>query len=131
MIMFNFPRRQVGATLGVLLCCSASGATTTGYAALVKRVAPSVVTVLVEEQRISAGQRAANRAIGVNDNEAMAAMLRRLLNGPGDTQEPSGPATARASSSLGSGFIIRADGIIITNRHVIEGARSVKVRLYD
>jgi serine protease Do len=131
MIMFKLLRRPVGAALGVMLCCSASGATTTGYGALVRRVAPSVVTVLVEEQRISAGQRAANRAIGVNDNEAMAAMLRRLLSGPADMQGPGGPTIDGASSSLGSGFIIRADGIIITNRHVIEGAQSVKVRLYD
>jgi serine protease Do len=32
---------------------------------------------------------------------------------------------------LGSGFVIRADGLIVTNRHVIAGARTVRVRLSD
>jgi len=35
------------------------------------------------------------------------------------------------SASSGSGFIITADGYIVTNNHVISGASSVKVTLYD
>ena len=35
------------------------------------------------------------------------------------------------SASSGSGFIITADGYIVTNHHVIDGASSVKVTLYD
>jgi len=37
----------------------------------------------------------------------------------------------RVENSLGSGVIVRADGIIVTNNHVIEGARSLKVVLAD
>src|SRR6218665_3859994 len=33
--------------------------------------------------------------------------------------------------SLGSGFIIGADGIIVTNNHVIEGAEEIEVYLTD
>jgi serine protease Do len=33
--------------------------------------------------------------------------------------------------SAGSGFIIAADGVIVTNAHVVEGANSVQVRLFD
>ena len=40
----------------------------------------------------------------------------------------SGP---RVENSLGSGVIVRADGIIVTNNHVIEGAQSLKVVLSD
>lgn len=35
------------------------------------------------------------------------------------------------SASSGSGFIITTDGYIVTNHHVIDGASSVKVTLYD
>ncbi|MBQ9458841.1 MAG: trypsin-like peptidase domain-containing protein [Oscillospiraceae bacterium] len=35
------------------------------------------------------------------------------------------------SASAGSGFIITADGYIVTNYHVIESANNVKVTLYD
>lgn len=37
----------------------------------------------------------------------------------------------RRSQSVGSGFIISADGYILTNHHVIDGAESVIVRLSD
>jgi Do/DeqQ family serine protease len=40
----------------------------------------------------------------------------------------SGP---RVENSLGSGVIVRADGVIVTNNHVIEGAQSLKVVLSD
>jgi serine protease Do len=33
--------------------------------------------------------------------------------------------------STGSGFIIEPDGVIVTNAHVVEGANSVQVRLFD
>jgi Do/DeqQ family serine protease len=37
----------------------------------------------------------------------------------------------RVEQSLGSGVIVRADGIIVTNNHVIDGARALKVVLAD
>ncbi|MGH7795509.1 MAG: trypsin-like peptidase domain-containing protein [Candidatus Binatia bacterium] len=41
---------------------------------------------------------------------------------------PDGPSTER---SQGSGFIIAANGVILTNAHVIEGAQKITVRLVD
>ena len=64
---------RVGGALPAFLCLvllvalahppgsAADGAVQSGYAALVRRVAPSVVTVMVEEKRVSAGQLAAER----------------------------------------------------------------------
>ena len=107
--------------------CVASGAAPSGYADLVRQVAPSVVTVLVEETRVSAGRRAAERASGRNDYDAVGSIIRRLLAGPS-----AAPGRGEgASSALGSGFIIRADGLIVTNRHVVAGARAVRVRFSD
>jgi serine protease Do len=117
------------AALVVLLVRSTSSAAEPGYADLVRRVAPSVVTVLVEQQDQDAGQRAADRALATADYEpdaAIGAVMRRLLSGPS-----SNPDTGDGASVLGSGFIVSAEGLVVTNRHVIAGARTVRVRLAD
>jgi serine protease Do len=110
---------------------TAGAAAPSGYAALVRRIAPSVVTVLVVEEHISAAERAAQRAerraAADTDPNAMDAIIRRLLSTPGgDAGRDEGPSRA-----LGSGFVVREDGMIVTNRHVIVGARTVRVRLSD
>jgi serine protease Do len=120
--------RQFTASLIALvipLAALAGSGGTEGYAALVRRVAPSVVTVLVEEKRVSAGQRAAELASAENAND-VAAVIRRLLTG-----SSGGPEEQRPTGALGSGFIIRSDGLIVTNRHVVNGALKVRVRLSD
>ena len=42
-----------------------------------------------------------------------------------------GAPSNRVEGSLGSGVIVRSDGIIITNNHVIEGGREITVALSD
>ncbi len=42
-----------------------------------------------------------------------------------------GAPQSRIQGSLGSGVIVRADGIIITNNHVIEGGQEITVALAD
>jgi serine protease Do len=61
------------------------------------------------------------------DPNAVSAIIRRLLSAPGTE---AGHDDAQ-SGALGSGFVIRDDGLIVTNRHVILGARTVRVRLAD
>jgi len=41
------------------------------------------------------------------------------------------PQRPRRAQSLGSGFLVSADGIVVTNNHVIADADEIKVRLYD
>ena len=123
----RFERATIAlAALGGLLLSAASGADPSGYAALVRRVSPSVVTILVEEAPVGAGQRAALTA-RARDYESMQSTIQRLLSGiTNDRSRDEGE-----SASLGSGFVVRADGLIVTNRHVIVGARKVHVHLPD
>src|SRR5580698_6211903 len=112
--------------LGGVLFCTISSADPSGYAALVRRVSPSVVTILVEEAALSAGQRAALSA-RARDYDSIQSAIQRLLSGANGDQSLDDGVTA----SLGSGFVVRADGLIVTNRHVIAGARKVHVHLPD
>src|ERR1700683_4349476 len=68
----------VGPLVGTVSCAAPSG-----YADLVRRVSPSVVTVLVDEERISAADRAAERAerreTADVDPNALNSIIRRLL----------------------------------------------------
>jgi serine protease Do len=120
----NWVAALVFGTLLPLTGGAASGSTE-GYAELVREVAPSVVTVMVEERRVSAGQRAAESATSVNTSDVNS-VIRRLLSG-----NLASPDDDRPTAALGSGFVIRADGLIVTNRHVVTGALKVKVKLPD
>ncbi|WP_232379779.1 Do family serine endopeptidase [Polyangium fumosum] len=51
--------------------------------------------------------------------------------GGGGERSPRSPGRSLARTALGTGFIIDAEGFIVTNAHVIEGADEVKVRLAD
>ena len=106
----------------LLLSLPIAHAANSGYAELVRQVGPSVVTVLVEEKRESAAQHAVDRATA-NTDARTSEIIRGLLSGPGSRPMPG------TGFAQGSGFVIRADGLIVTNRHVVAGARSVRIKL--
>jgi len=57
----------------------------------------------------------------------------RVVQGRGISRDPffGRFGAPRVEQSLGSGVIVRADGIIVTNNHVVEGAQSLKIVMAD
>lgn len=57
--------------------------------------------------------------------------FRHFFGGP-QAPSPNNPSTPkRQSQSMGSGFIVSKEGIILTNNHVVEGADEIYVRFSD
>lgn len=84
------------------------------FAPVVKSVAPSVVNVYAT--RIEA------QAVNPFANDPF---FSRFFGSQGFATRP------RESRALGSGVIVDAGGVILTNRHVIEGATDVRIALSD
>jgi Do/DeqQ family serine protease len=82
------------------------------YGPIVQRVQPAVVNVY-------AAKVVQNRNPLLEDP-----MFRRFFGVPGGPQE-------QMQRSLGSGVMVDASGLVVTNNHVIEGADQVKVSLAD
>jgi len=87
------------------------------FAPVVKRAAPAVVNVY-------AARTVANQNPLFDDP-----IFRRFFGGPGGPGGPGGQGNR--VQSLGSGVIVDASGLVVTNNHVIEGATEVKVSLAD
>jgi serine protease Do len=56
---------------------------------------------------------------------------RNRPQGPGGPGAPDQQQRPRRAQSLGSGFIVDASGVVVTNNHVIEGADEINVILQD
>lgn len=81
-----------------------------GFRQAVASATPSVVNIYTEK-RVASGSS-------------------RMLNNP-LMPIPRGVPRQQVESSLGSGVIMRADGYILTNNHVIDGADAIQVLLSD
>ena len=97
------------------------------YADIVAADKPAVVTVTTATlQRVKATS--SKLAPGSPDDEFF-----RQFFGDGAPQGGAAPGKGRevVQASLGSGFVVAANGTVVTNNHVIDGASAIKVTLDD
>ena len=130
-------QRLAHAALALVFCILASAAPAAGNAQglpdftdLVERVGPAVVNIRTVER----GRQA--RAGSGDPEEDMAELLRRFFGQPPGQQRPTPrspqqPDGEPQQRGFASGFILTADGYVMTNAHVIDGAEEVTVTMVD
>lgn len=104
------------------------------FADLVEAAGPAVVNIrTVEKVRVQQGG-AAPGMPDLDENDPFYEFFRRFFPPrPGAPRggPRSGPQQEEVPRGVGSGFVISADGYILTNHHVVEGADEIFVTLAD
>ncbi len=96
------------------------------FTRLVDQVGPAVVSVQAEVTGKSNSQRRIQQMLP--DDAEIPEIFRRFF---GPDMMPEQPNARPRGVSQGTGFIISADGYLLTNHHVVDGADTVRIRLAD
>lgn len=99
------------------------------FSSLVEQVGPAVVNISVTSVEKVA------QVGGIDEQDPFAEFFRRFgipsPNMPRGGRGENNPPQERINQGVGSGFIVSADGYVLTNAHVVAEASTVTVRLTD
>jgi serine protease Do len=98
------------------------------FSQIAKQLEPSVVNINTESTIKNPHRRRGNPS-GPEDGNPFDDFFDRFFGGPGGPGGPGGGSIRERS--LGSGVLVDPKGYIVTNRHVVEKADRIRVRLQD